>query len=568
MIKTSAWAITVVGLILILISLSWSPLILPRLSAGFESGPEGLGSDTGDDVVMDGRMALPAIAWASMDGQEPDDISIEDLEALWRNVLVRPSGTYSADTGELLFRSDQGSFSAEDSLFPVGGVEARDYTVSNEYLGRDATARFLGVENIFGRDGYLYEIDIDSEQLKDLDAFSSFGEEMEFSSLVLDTGAEILYSDSSRFVLDPRTSIPLDIDLDISVDLKMPDNTRLFVREEDVRYAEEEIWIESTTVPGRKEKVEVLKETVTRGAVDPEDENIARYHLTVVYYDMDTGERLSEDGYDEEERFLVDRTTYRYMTGREGTGRSGFYEFPVGRVERRDYPMWDDLAGRENIAEYQGMEIRGGMDVMVFRMITEDVEVDSGNAVLPIYPHPATIYLLDTVQEWYLDSRTGFMVDFRLEGTVKVASSGPVGIIEQEVATFEVHLPENTTSTLRDVADLYHDLVLPLSNKQLNGFSLQIGFTEEVSREFVDLAESVGNILDLVEFHIPLSLGGIGTLFVILGGITIFIFRKKGENNQIKSLHMNLNDIPLVKRVMAGISLANEGAPPSCGGCN
>jgi len=526
-IKTFLWSITAIGLLLIMASISWSPLILPAISPYFQPNPDSMASDPDDPVLMEGKMALPAIAWDSMNGQESGDLSIDDLEARWKDVLVRPSGTYSAETGELLFRSDQGSMSPEDSLFPTGGVEARDYTVFNEYLGRDATAHFLGIENVLGKDGYVYELAIGSEELDDLDSFSSFGDDMEFSSLIEESGARIFYSDGSRFVLDPATSIPLDIDLDISVDLKMPDNTRLFVREEDVRYAEEEIWVDSATVPGRKEKVEVLKETVTRGEVDPQEENIGRYHLTVVYYDLETGERLSDSGYDEEERFLVDRSTYRYITGRDGTQRSGYYEFPVGRVERRDYPMWDDMAGTENIAEYLGMETRDGMEVMVFRMMTEDVEVDSGNAVLPIYPHPATVYLLDTVQEWYLDPRTGFMVDFRLEGTVKVASSGPAGIIEQEVTTFEVHLPDNTTDMLMEISDLYHDLILPLSNKELKGFALQIGFTEEVSREFVELAKRVGSILDLVEVRIPLGLSGIGAIFVLLGGASLLISRRR-----------------------------------------
>jgi hypothetical protein len=516
-----------IGLILIITSMAWSPLILPRFSAGFEPDPSSMVQDDDDSAIMEGRMALPVIAWNSIEGKEADGFAIDDLEAIWKDVIIRSSGTYSLDTGDLLFTSDQGSMSPEDSLFPSGGVESRDYPVFNDYIGKNTTAYFRGTRNVFGRDGYVYELDLRNEALDDLEDFASFGKDMEFSSLLEDSGARIQYSDGSTFVLDPRTSIPLYIELDISVDLQMPDNTRLFVRDEDVRYAEEEIWVESAMVPGRKEKVEVLKETVTRGTVDPSDENIARYHLTVVYYDTETGERLSQDGYDEEESFLVDRTTYRYMTGREGTQRSGYYEFPVGRVERRDYPMWDDMTGTENTAEYEGMETRSGMEVMVFRMTTEDVEVDSGNAVLPIYPHPATIYLLDTVQEWYLDARTGFMVDFRLEGTVKVASSGPVGIIEQEVTTFEVHLPDNTTDMLMEISDLYHDLILPLSNKQLKGFGLQIGFTEEVSKEFVELAGRVENILDLVEFRMPLALGVAGSAMVFIGGVLIFISRRR-----------------------------------------
>jgi hypothetical protein len=386
-----------------------------------------------------------------------------------------------------------------------------------------------------GKEGYQYSINIVREEIEGMDMLDMFlpedqdpgsGDTSDFTRFISESGTRLFYNDMSSYILDARTSIPLDIDLDLGLDMVLPDTTKLTVREEDVRYTEEDIWVESGTVPGTREEIHVITEIKTLGSFDENDGNIAVYDRYTTYYDKDTGERISSGEYDEKETFAVDRTTYQYIPGYLGTIRSGFYEFPIGKVEEKSYPMWDEFSSREGMAEFFGRDRIDEMDVLIFQMISEDVVVDSGNAILPIYPHPATTYLLDTTQEWYLDQRTGFMVDFYIHGVVKVASSGPFGIIETEVTTFEVYLPENTTSMLKEIADLFHNLVIPLSNKEVKAFGLQISFTDEISQQFIDLSDYVGRILDVFEIWIPRSLGIIGVSLIIVPIIVLVIKRR------------------------------------------
>ncbi|MGA1872216.1 MAG: porin PorA family protein [Thermoplasmatota archaeon] len=408
------------SLLLLLSGILWTSHILPYFTPEREEGSDDL-SEFGDGVnIMEGRISLPSIAFDDSNDLDTAGFRPEFLDPMWKDIKIRSDGIFDADTGEFLFESDDASFERNGTFFPSGGVGKKDYSIYNDYLGRDVTARFEGSYDVLGKKGYSYVVDIEREETHGNDLLSTFipvdeeegtGNE-DLSSFLEDFGIRFFYSDSSRYILDPRTSIPLDLEINIAVDMKLPDTTILTVREEDVRYAEEDIWIDSTTVPGTKEKVEVIKETWTLGRLDPDDDNIGVYERFDVYYDKETGEKVSSDEYENRETFAVDRSTYQYLTGYRGTLRSGYFEFPINKVEERDYPMWDEFTASESEARFIGNEVRNGLDVMVFQMVTEDVQVDSGNAIIPIYPHPATIYLLDTVQEWYIDERTGFMVDF------------------------------------------------------------------------------------------------------------------------------------------------------------
>lgn len=516
-----------VAIFLLITALLWVPFLLPRFSDGFDPGSGGVSSFGVDHDIMEGRMALPSIAWNSAEGEvSGDTFSPEDLDPEWEDIIIRSDGIHGP-SGDLLFSSEELTFEQEGLSFPSGGVERRDYVVFNRYLGRDVTASYSGISEVMGKTGFVYSMDIEREEIAGLDMLSRFltgGKgtiEGDPSSFLEGTSTRFTYSDSTRYVLDPRTSIPLDIQTDIEVGMKLPDTTILTVRENDIRYADEEVWVESETVPGTKEKIEVLVVTRTTGRLDPEDVSIGLYDREVTYYDKKTGEVISTGGPEEKETFAVDRSTYRYIPGHYGTRRSGYFEFPVGKVERRSYPMWDEFSGMENEASYSGDERRWNLDVMVFEMVTEDVVVESGNALLPIYPHPATEYLLDTVQRWYIDERTGFMVDFHIEGTVKVASSGPLSLIETEVTTFEVTLPENTTDELREVADLFHELVIPLSNREIVAFGLEISFTDGTIRELIDIANMVGRIMDITQLWVPRVLLISAAL---VSGVSIFLF--------------------------------------------
>jgi hypothetical protein len=458
---------------------------------------------------------------------EGDFPSIDDFQTRWKDIYITGSGVYNKQTNEVLMDDFQQG-EQEGQTFPAGGVEKRDYIIYNDALKDNVTVSFSGETDVFGRTGYVYSTDINdvsvdapSNTFSDVDMDNEIFQMME--------GIDYLYSDASNYVLDPRTSIPYDIQLNIASSFIFPDSTMLTVMEEQTQYQEETIWIPSTSGINRMEEIQVIKETTTRGRLDDDDEEIALYQQTITFYDMDTGEPLPQDLQGGTESFAVDRNSYQYILGYKGTGRSGYFQFPIANVMKRDYPMWDESIKAENVAEFNGETQIEDKDVYIYQMVTEDIEVEGGNAFLPIYLHPGTTYELDTVQQWFIDSETGFMLDFRIDGTIRVSSSGPLGLIEQSVGSFSVDLPDNTTDELLSVSNLFRDLLIPMSGQKVDAFAMEISFTENLQQTLVEVADQVAFIMDLFESRIPMILTITGITLIVTGSIvvTIMIVLKK-----------------------------------------
>jgi hypothetical protein len=508
-----------VGASILIAGLGFNSIILPRITPDMDSS-EGFLSmgDDSDKALMEGRIGSMSLIWDAMAGREilgPGQMPTRDMfETEWKEVRITSDGAFDRDTGELLF-DDFSSFDRQNGpTFPIGGVEKRDYEIFNSGLNDTTTVKFTGTEKILGREAYVYTTNI-----TDVESTSQLGgglPEMDDNPLPFDGELEFLFSDRTQYVLDPRTSIPLDLRLSISSSFIFPDSTLLTVLDEQTQYSEETIWIPSSTIPGLVEETNVIKETTTRGTIDPEDNLVAIYEQEITFYYKSTGEPLPEDLQGGVETFAVDRETYQYMTGYLNTQRSGYFQFPVGSIRKMDYRMWDESLEAENTAEYIEETTVMGRNAYIFRMITDDVEIEGGNAILPISPHPGTNYRMDTIQEWYIDSSTGFMLDFKMDGTIRVESSGPLGIIDQSVGSFEVDLPDNTTSQLLEVAELFEEVLLPLSNEKVEAFSMELSFTEEVQRDLIEISDEVFFYLDLFERRVPMILAVAGVVIILI----------------------------------------------------
>lgn len=510
------------GMLLLSAGLGWNSYVLPVAQDRFM----GDGSDQGgfdsmgdqDEKLLEGRIGLMSLIWEGMDDTVRSEgmPGVEDFDTIWKDVYVTSGGVFEKGTGKKLMDEIEMETETEGPSFPSGGVEARDYEIFNSALNRTVTVRYQGTKDVFGREGYVFGSEIEDEVLDGSSMSFGDGFEMEDAPFDLTEGIEYLYSDNTGYVLDPRTSIPYDLQLDISSSFIFPDMTLLAVMEEQVQYSEETIWIPDTTIPGRMQEVEVLREKTTRGRIDPDNDLIGLYTLEVTLYDRSTGEPLPQSQQPSPENFAVDRETYEYILGYKGTSRTGFFQFPVGSIMKRDYPMWDESIDEQNIAVYSGESTVQGSPVFIYTMTTNDVVVDGGNALLPIYYHPGTVYTIDTIQKWFIDARTGFMLDFTLEGTIRVSSAGPFRLVNEAVGSFVVDLPENTTSTLMEVSDLFRDFLLPMSGRRVEAFAMELSFTEGLQRDLVEVADQVAFYMDLFQRRVPMVLVIVGALLISL----------------------------------------------------
>lgn len=531
----------IAGSSILISGMFWESLFLSGVysMAPSSSDEQDLSSIGGEDeVIMEGRMGFMSLIWDSMEGNglQGEYPAVEDFDIEQRDVYVTSEGIFHRDSDERISDTPQQQ-TDEGDTFPTGGVKKKNYEIYNAALNASVTVRYTGETKILGRTGYIYSSNIVDAELKNgMDSFQDQELDPEISEIMEDM--DVFYTDTSDYVLDPRTSIPYDIRLDLSSSVIFPDFTLLTVLEEQVRYSEETIWIPSSSSVNRMEEKNVIVEKKTTGGIDPENELIGLYTLETTYYDRETGEPLDEELQGGSESFAVDRTTYQYILGYKGTRRSGFYQFPVGNAMKRDYPMWDESIEAENIAEFTGESEIDGTPVFIYTMVTEDVVVEGGNALLPIYLHPGTTYTLDTVQQWFIDEETGFMLDFRIEGTIIVSSSGPLGLVEQSVGAFMVDLPENTTDELKEVSILFRDFLIPMSDKRVEVFSLDIYFSEGLQERLVEVADQVSFIIDMVENKVPRILMTAGAVVLLVVLVLFFAAKRRKKNRQKQNVYV------------------------------
>jgi hypothetical protein len=327
----------------------------------------------------------------------------------------------------------------------------------------------------------------------------------------------VYYSETTKYYIDPITSIPIDVKITSCVQVTVPDLRVLPVHEgETVEVSEGEIWVERDTVPHTYEKIAVLVEHHQKSYILAEDSNIAIFEDWEVYYDKSTGEPLDAEYQPETEVYAVDRTTFKYVPGYGNSLRRGYYTFPIGNIEKTSYAMWDEYACQLNTAYFVREEFYHETLTYVYEMYTENVSVDSANLFFPVYRHPGTEYTYSGVSRIYVDARSGIPIDVYVEGYYWVSPAGPAPAPgpSYPVAKVNFSFDPATVELLRKLARLYAEVLIPISCQQLPMLAVKLQFAKEFINIMLRLAELLATYLNWLRLWIP-------TIFITLGGILI-----------------------------------------------
>jgi hypothetical protein len=465
------------------------------------------------DEMIEGRIGLPKM-FMEDDGDTSKDhvFNISSFDLVWKDITDMENefggnGEFPMEMGNGMSPMGEGDF------FPMGGLKKMDYEIFVSMLNRTSTAHFKEQRNVEGRTAYVYELNITGVELEDGMDLPRMGEEGENQVDMNFEGMTFMYNDHSQYILDSETSLILDLTMDIEIGFIFPDMTHLQVKEEKVEYSYQTIWTPSETIPGMMVEHEVLVETIIYGSIDEIDENIAIFTEIIRYYDNSTGEILPEKDQPASETYAIDRSTFEYIPGYRGTRRSGLHQFPMGGIEEKDYEMWDSITGMVNTANFIGWDFIGTNEVMVFQMTSQDVEVESGNMVLPIYYHPLTDYIMTMEKTWYLDPVTGMMLDLEVNGEMGIRSSGPFQLLYQTLADFEMSAPENMTDMMLDMVDMLRSLI-SLSGEEIIIMSMDISFTDKMTGMMVEIAEMVEMLTLVTGTLIPTIVFCVGTVLI------------------------------------------------------
>jgi hypothetical protein len=257
--------------------------------------------------------------------------------------------------------------------------------------------------------------------------------------------AKMFYDENNVYWLDRETSIPLNMDMGMGISIQLP-NLRLLQVSlgERVYNSTGTIWVQNDTIPQKYDQIEVIKESHSECWLDKKDSNIAHFRSWTVYYDNDTKERLPDDVQPPPETYAVDRATYMYIP--LYGGRSGYYWFPP-LLEKRTYPMWDSTMQNTIDACFIEETEIAGMRAYLFEMRAENITIESSNIALPVYRHPGTEYLYDSITRYWLEPETGMMLSYWMNGTFKLATGGPLQGFSYPVFFF-FRLDENTSSLI------------------------------------------------------------------------------------------------------------------------
>jgi hypothetical protein len=505
----------IVGSSLIILGLMWNQSIAPVIIDSYTKGASSL-PFSDDERVLSGNMGMPSLAWDE-DGSGLEDrmfdLTTSDFSMEWADVYVTPKGLYGSADGDLLVAQDLMANMSKGESFPPGGVGKRDYTVYNPYLDKNVTAAFDGTGTVDGKHVNIYRLGIVNEPVDIKGVKLEGGFDLSDKSLPIDEEIPFFYSDSTEYKMDPRTSVPLDISLNLSIDMLFPDFFKLHAMKENVSYVIETLNSPSQTDPGTYEETRYLVGRHLTSVIDKNDTNNVIYTEQFVYHDLATGDPLPPDQQEAMETYAVDRTDFTYVTGYLGTKRSGYSQFPTGNAEPRDYPYWDMITSEERTADYVGLSSSGNL---VYEMDVKGARIEVDNPFLPIHLTPFRSYEMDSIQIWEVDPGSGIMLNYSIRGNVFIRFSGPIGSVRDEVANFQMDFCQNTTDTLSKVSKLHRDLLLPLSNERIDVFSLKASFTDGARRKMEKLSDDAAFYLNMLRRIIPISI-------FIIGGILIAV---------------------------------------------
>ncbi len=522
----------IIGALLIVIGLLWSIAIAPLIINSYAKSASSF-PFSANERILEGRMGLPSLAWDKDSGGFEDrmfNLTTSDFSLIWENVYVTPIGLYSSEDDELLMLQDLKANSSKGPSFPRGGLEKRDYVLHNSYLDRNVTAAYSGIDSVVDKEVYTYDLKLDDEPINLHGMKLEGGFDFSNENLPIDEDIPFFYSDATKYMMDPRTSVPLDIRLNMSMALIFPDFYRLQALKENVSFAVETTRSPSQTNPGTYEVTKLLVARHFTGEIDKNDTDNAIFSERVVYYDLETGDPLPPDQQGSVNRYVVNRTDFKYVTGYLGTERSGYYQFPIANAEAKDYPLWDVMTSTERIAHYIGLSTSGDK---VYEMVVKGEQLDIDNLVLPIQLTPFRTYVMDSTQAWEIDDGSGTMLNYSIRGKVYLKISSPLGTVEEEVASFDMDLCRNTTNTLAKVARLYQELLLPLSNEKISAFSLQASFIEAAISKMIDLSDDAAIYLTILKWIIPVAGIGLGLILMVVPAV-LFVVRRNRRNRPVQ----------------------------------
>lgn len=548
-----------IGVALLIFTVAWSFIIVPGLfdaaaGDGGGSGGSDLGGPGGEDdgfgldegtAILEGRIGFMGLLDIILLGEGSDtdldflNITREDFDLVWRDFEITENGLVEPSTGQPLFGDDAGGSGGEAAPALQGfddpiGPEARDYQVMNAIVNGTVTARYMGETSLEGRTVRTYRVDlrdasIDMQDLSfaGLPGSDGLGDTSGDGDGAMDGGAagdffsedtELLYDETSTYYIDVETAIPLDLETDLEVSMVFPDSSLMLVTEgEEVTTTHGEIWVPHPTIPGAYESIDVTIETHLVTRLAETDDTIAVFESWVVYYDNATGEPLPDQNQPEREIYAVDRGTSRYLPGYGNSERRGYHGFPIGSAERRAYPLWDAMANDIFDADFVAEDVIGGRQVFIYDQVAEDVVVEGPNMVLPVYRHPGLVYMYDSNTRYTIDAATSLLLDLEVEATVLLASPGPVLGVSLPVTSFSFSFDDDFTEMMLGIADLYENVLLPMSNEEVPVFAMSLSFTPEMTGLLVEVATFVETLDDTFNLWIPIALVSVGASLVILG---------------------------------------------------
>lgn len=528
--------LVLIGLILIMSSFIWELFAVPNILRSFSA--EKNGNLAGENTTfMEG--CLGTIKIFEKDNISFLNISIDDFKMHWRNITVTSTGVYDKNTGENISGSDDEKRENMEKrmFFPLFGVEKRNYNIWDDFIKNNTTAEFICESTIKGKRVYVYHVNIDSYLLKE----KIFGRRSD-TSLKKITEKEILkvlLHESTFYYIEPETSIPLNIKMCVNISIIMPDMTILNVDEGDkITYSEGEVWIRNESYPFIYEKKDVIVEKHLLSKISEENPRIAIFESWTIYYDKNTGEKIGDKYKEEHEIFAVDRMTYMYVPYKNSR-RQGYYTFPVGNVEQKSYPMWDEIAETQNYANFIREDVFSGRDIYVYKMITDNVTVETP-VFVPVYRHPGTEYKYSGTTTFFVDKKSGIPIYLEVNGSIYLSSKGPLSLIEYPLTTFNFSSDNMTVKNMTKMASFFSEVILPLSSKELPAFSLRIQYTDEFIDKMIVLADRVAKLLSILKIWVPTSTFIPGVIIVIIG---IHSYRKKKiRNRRLETLVIDFNE--------------------------
>lgn len=413
--------------------------------------------------------------------------------------------------------------------FPIGGVEKRSYTIYDALYNGSVEARYQSEARVQGRTCYVYNVKFMNKTI---------GETTDF-----DGNTFSAYTDEDTlYFLDQPTSIPLNLNLRILIGLRFPDLTRLqadLQESVDVSYVQVFTKDPDTGMWGMQEVREERHRSTT---LDQDDKNILWFETWTMRYYNSTGEPLPPDQQDtEHERYAVDRTTYRYVPGMGNTQRRGYYAFPVGHLEAKNYDMWDEFAQQTGVNRFTGRYFTTeGREVYEFEMRSENFTIDASSLLLPIdINNPGAVTLVgDSVVRWWLDKETSIPINLEQELVVSVRSGGPMHQVKEPVYRAHYTISDQDRENLTKVAHVMAIILNAISGKNLPVLTADLQFTNSFQKQLADIAQILEYVFDSLDYYIPAIAISVGVFIMVLVVLRTIIIHKKRKRMRERNREM------------------------------